>query len=862
VREAIRRLRDLTSADAPTGEERRMGVEEIARHLRHAAGEGGDVELVIGTNRITFGDDAVYKSDARENNLAFELFRQGLRRVTFKSGVSDEEIDAFVRHFSMCREIEKVDEDFVSTLWRETLPGIQTVAIDGFTEKIFMADEAFTSVFRAVIDDLCPGLLDLPEDDEPDLPPRERATLDAGETVERGLGELRTLARTLPAATTGLRAGFEEETAGRGPLEHLLHLLAGLALKQPCALEPGEVGLAVLNVLESLYSLHGPEAFADAGRTLLQLTEPVAGQSPPLAARARAVREVLAGRPALAMVARHYDAARPEVTAWLRWYFVSAGVLTAPDLLGLINSVPPGHAHEFLKDLLRRQGTSSLEPWAERLRDDDPGVVLEVLEVILGSELGDQAQPLLLELLRHRVPEVRARAIDGFRGAYSQPLRQALLPLLRDPASAVRRSVLARFATAGDPTVATYVAATIKSPMFLEFDDDEQLQFFEGLSQLGGEKFIDVYRERLSLEEAQPSGLGKLLRRGGGVLYDTSVRRAALAGLGLLGTPAAIALIRECHAKADLELAAQCDVALRMSARAEGERRRPPPPTAPVPSAEDSAAVVAAGADKLGSRLVFEIAPFRVEPPARPRPAPVLSASGSAAAGPRGGGATTTPARPAAEATPGRAALPLSELPLLAPGEVFLAEDERRLRAEPGHVEDGQFTLTSPRVSLVGVEAARGPVVSAVPVAPPGRAAPRVVERAARAAGQADWTHQPDATLADILSSYLDDEAPAPAATVPPPPDPRRSSGPAPPSPTTRPATGPVPPTTRPATGPVPPTTRPATGPVPPTARPATGPVPPAAPASSATAPVAGAAGAATGIDDVLKEFLDLDLGD
>jgi hypothetical protein len=38
--------------------------------------------------------------------------------------------------------------------------------------------------------------------------------------------------------------------------------------------------------------------------------------------------------------------------------------------------------------------------------------------------------------------------------------------------------------------------------------------------------------------------------------------------------------------------------------------------------------------------------------------------------------------------------------------------------------------------------------------------------------------------------------------------------------------------------------------------------VPPAAPASSATAPVAGAAGAATGIDDVLKEFLDLDLGD
>jgi hypothetical protein len=851
-------LRDLTAAEAPTGEERRMGVEEIARHFRHAAGEGGDVELVIGTNRITFGDDAVYKSDARENNLAFELFRQGLRRVTFKSGVSDEEVDAFVRHFAMCREIEKVDEDFVSTLWRETLPGIHTVAIDGFTEKIFMADEAFTSVFRAVIDDLCPGLLEMAEDDEPDHPARARETLDAGEAVERGLAELRSVGRGHATAAAGLRKSLESEVEGLAALEHLLHLLAGLTVKEPCALDPAQMGQALLTVLEGLYVAHGPQAFADAGRTLLALTEPTAGQRGPLATRVRSVREIIAGRPALAMVARHYESGRPEVTAWLRWYFVSSGVLAAPDLLGLINSVTAGPAQDFLKDLLRRQGTSSLEPWAERLRDDDPGVVLEVLEVILGSELGDQAQPLLLELLRHKFPEVRARAIECLRGAYTQPLRQALLPLLRDPASGVRRSVLARFAAAADPSVATYVAATIKATMFLEFDDDEQLQFFEALSQLGGEKFIEVYRERLNLEEAQQSGLGKLLRRGGGVLYDTSVRRAALAGLGLLGTPAAIALIRECHAKADLELAAQCDVALRMSARAEGERRRAPAPAAAVPTAEDSAAIVAAGADKLGGRLVFEIAPLRVEPPARPRPVPpVVTSSGPT----RGGAAPIATPRDAAPpaGVPGpapvasRASLPISELPLLAIGEVFLAEDERRLRAEPGHLEDGQFTLTSPRVSLVGVDAVRAaaPAAVAPPVSPASRSAPRVVERTARAAGQADWTHQPDATLADILSSYLDEEAAAAESAVEA--SPRRPTGPLP----ARPSTGPLP--ARPPTGPLPAREpAPASSPPPPAAPVA----PKAAPTATTSAATAAAPAATSGIDDVLKEFLDLDLGD
>ena len=121
VREALKRLRDLTSEAGVGPSEMRMGIEEIGRFLRQAAGEHGDLELVIGTNRITYGDDAVYKSDARENNLAFELFHQGLRRMTFKSGVTDDEVESFVQNFGLCREIEKVDEDFVATLWREKI---------------------------------------------------------------------------------------------------------------------------------------------------------------------------------------------------------------------------------------------------------------------------------------------------------------------------------------------------------------------------------------------------------------------------------------------------------------------------------------------------------------------------------------------------------------------------------------------------------------------------------------------------------------------------------------------------------------------------------------------------------------------
>jgi hypothetical protein len=793
VREAVRRLRDLTSAEAPTGDERQAGIEEVGHALRAVAGEHGDIELVVGTNRITFGDDAVYKSDARENNLAFELFRQGLRRITFRSGLTDEEIETFVRHFAECREIEKVDEDFVSTLWRESMPGVHYVAIDGFTEKIFMADEAFTSTFRAVIDDVCPGLLEMAEEDEADLQPRPRQVLDAGPGVSAGLDQLRATSKAL--ATTGSRLRTQMRAAQEGalPLEHLLELLAAVAVKSPCALPDDEAGHALLTTLDAFYAGHGPQAFADAARTVLAVTDaargcpdPTRGAGPRRARSDRRAARLGHGRASL----RQRSAGGHRLAALV--FHFTAGVLTAPDLLGLINSPRlPGAALAFLKDLLRRQGTSSLEPWAERLRDDNPG----------RRARGPRGHPRQ----RARGPgaaapprtpcaipssDVRSRAIDGLRGAYSAaaPAGAPAAPA-RSVASAVRRAVLSRFALAADASVATYVAATIKAPMFLEFDDDEQ---------------------RAVLREPLVSARGRAVHRG---LPGTSAPRGSRSSPGIGQAPAARRRCplrhhgpprrargpRACslrprrtrpHSRVPRQGRSRARGAVRRCTAhgdpgrsGERRRRRHRRGGHRVPCREDSAAVVAAGADKLGSRARLR------DCAASGRATRQASAGTAAPCGvdarrrrlwSRWGGRADTALRrdPA-----GGCALPLSELPLLADGEVFLADDERRLRAEPGHVEDGRFTLTSPRVALVGAPATTtAQALPAAAIAPtPSRTAARVVERTAPAAGHADWTHQPDATLADILSSYLDDEGPAPSETPPRVPAPTAKPVPAPP---------------------------------------------------------------------------------
>ena len=75
-------------------------------------------------------DDEVYKSEARTNNLAFDLFRQGLRRLTFRPGLDLDEVEGFVRRFAECRSAEQIDEDFVTMMWQDSSSHIEIIAIE------------------------------------------------------------------------------------------------------------------------------------------------------------------------------------------------------------------------------------------------------------------------------------------------------------------------------------------------------------------------------------------------------------------------------------------------------------------------------------------------------------------------------------------------------------------------------------------------------------------------------------------------------------------------------------------------------------------------------------------------------------
>ena len=359
IRDALRFVRD--GAMDTAAKDFTHHVEQAHRALQGACGEAGEVTLAIATNRINLDDEVVYRSEAQDANLAFDLFKQGLRRITFQAGIQAEEVSAFIRALAECRDATSSDVDFISTLWQEELAHVRYVAIDGFTEKLFMSEEIFTRRFRGAIEDVMPGLLDLQEEDDGDKRRRQYTQRDDYDAYEAGDAAEREAHRGLERLTAGLN---ERLRSGLGvqALDHLVRLLGSVLVKDPQPIDDRGLAEILQRIFEGYLEAQAWEGFAAAARSLHRLVEARNGFRPAVAKRLEGLRPAVAGGPLAELVGRYIAGATRPFGLWARWFFTEAAVLTAPELLAAINGSESAEGTEFLKDLLHRQGTASLDP--------------------------------------------------------------------------------------------------------------------------------------------------------------------------------------------------------------------------------------------------------------------------------------------------------------------------------------------------------------------------------------------------------------------------------------------------------------------------------------------------------------------
>jgi hypothetical protein len=118
----------------------------------HAATAEADVAIDVSPHELTADGSVVYREDDREKSLAFRLYRDGVRRITFVQGAPFDDLLRLLQilavRFTGIRESE---DDIVTLLRKAELSGVQIVAVEGFTAEDETEDERRPfDTFRAI----------------------------------------------------------------------------------------------------------------------------------------------------------------------------------------------------------------------------------------------------------------------------------------------------------------------------------------------------------------------------------------------------------------------------------------------------------------------------------------------------------------------------------------------------------------------------------------------------------------------------------------------------------------------------------------------------------------------------------------
>lgn len=95
-----------------------------------------ELQLKIKQNEILCGSEQVYSSSEKEDNLALFFFKDGLRELTFRKGLTNDELEAFLTVITLDFDTEVIDDDIVTLFWEKDFQNIQYVV-----DEAVLADE-------------------------------------------------------------------------------------------------------------------------------------------------------------------------------------------------------------------------------------------------------------------------------------------------------------------------------------------------------------------------------------------------------------------------------------------------------------------------------------------------------------------------------------------------------------------------------------------------------------------------------------------------------------------------------------------------------------------------------------------------
>ncbi len=459
--------------------------------------------LHVEENEVAWEGEPVYRGETRSEDLAFLLYRDGLRELVFMPGFEDGELAAFLGILARVQRLKEDEDDLLTLLWDrdwqhlryryvEALPDgvvlpaasgaprpvdpprdaepavVSTVSRDDFREALYFLDESdlrrLDTEIRAEQErdlwrDVLSGLFDRLEDGGP----------------ERQAQIVRILADLLP---TLLASGNLSRASS------LLGELVGIATR------PGALPPPVLRAVRSLFDqLSREETVEELIRTV----------------------EEDAGSPAESGLVKLLSFFPPE---------------TLPSLLRAAEAASAERVRAAVLDAAERLAGTGGERLVPLLAHPDPRVAAGAARVAGRRGYASAAAEVARQLGRPELP-LRLVAVEALLALRNPVAAHALQGALGDSAREVRIAAARSLAALRYSPARPVLESALGSKRIAEADRTERIAFFEAFGAVAGDEGVAVLDRILN-------GKSWLGRR-----ESAELRACAALGLGRSGLPTA-----------------------------------------------------------------------------------------------------------------------------------------------------------------------------------------------------------------------------------------------------------------------------------------------------------------------------------
>ena len=431
-------------------------IEEVFRKLDGIL-EAGNLELAVRQNEMLFDGAAVYSAAGMEDNLAFFFFKDGLREISFKSGLTLQETKEFLEVIS---QDSAMDEDVVTLLWEKDLEHIKYV-ID---ENFLLEDEAYEAeAIAQATEETTP---------EEDL---KRAYKDASAS-----GEPQAVPEILPISGSDFEELMREVRLDSGDkLGKLVSILFDILGDCQPAVYP-EVTEIIKQALE--HSVRkGDLGSALAIFSAIEAIPPEGPVSEQLKKEMKKVRVYASSVELVKALGEHLDSGAIKDEQMLIDYVRRLDSSAIASLIAALGDLKTMEARRTVMNALAYLGGKDLNALAMGLSDPRWYVVRNIIHIF--RKIGDRrCVEFVIKASRHSDVRVRMEVVKALGELGGQAVVQTVRDALDDPEFSVRSSAARALGMLKTEPARIILMQRMAAKEFTQADFNEKKEFFEVLS--------------------------------------------------------------------------------------------------------------------------------------------------------------------------------------------------------------------------------------------------------------------------------------------------------------------------------------------------------------------------------------------